>query len=139
MAKERVVLDNNILVSGLLLPESTPGYAFRRAIRASEILVSEATLNELADVLSRPKFDHYVSLKDRQEFLRQLSRVAEIVPITYTTQACRDAKDNMILEVAVNGSAQLVVTGDRDLLSLTPFQGIPILTPSKYIHRPNHR
>jgi uncharacterized protein len=135
MAKERVVLDNNLLVSGLLLPVSTPGQAFQRAIRTSEILVSEATLNELAEVLSRPKFNRYVSLKDRQEFLRLLSRVAEIVPITYTTQACRDVKDNMILEVAVNGSAQLIVTGGRDLLTLTPFQGIPILTPSKYIHR----
>lgn len=129
MAKERIVLDNNVLVSGLLLPASIPGQAFQRAIRTSEILVSEATLNELADVLSRKKFDRYVSIKDRQEFLRLLSRVAEIVPTTYTIHACRDAKDNMILEVAVNGSAHLLVTGDRDLLSLSPFQGIPCSLP----------
>jgi|HubBroStandDraft_6_1064221.scaffolds.fasta_scaffold4819847_1 uncharacterized protein len=50
------------------------------------------------------------------------------------SRTCRDAKNNKILEVAVNGSAQLIVAGDRDLLSLNPFRGIPIVTPSKYIH-----
>ena len=130
--KERVVLDNNLLVSGLL-PASVPSMAFHRAIHTSEILVSEATLDELADVLSRSKFDRYISVKDRQEFLRLLSRVAEIVPITYVVHACSDPKDNKMLEVAVNGSAQLLVTGDQDLLSLDPFHGIPIIKPADYI------
>jgi len=135
MAKERVVLDNNVLISGLLLPASVPGQAFQRALGTSDILVSEAMLNELADVLSRKKFDRYVSTPDRQEFLRLLSRVAEIVTATHAIQACRDPKDNMILEVAVNGSAGELVSGDRDLLSMNPFQGVPIVTPSKYIRR----
>jgi uncharacterized protein len=133
MNKERVVLDNNLLVSGLLLPASVPGQAFHRALQNDQILVSEATLNELADVLSRPKFDRYISIKDRQEFLRLLSRVANVVPTTYTIHACRDPKDDMMLEVAVNGEAQALVTGDRDLLLLNPFHGIPIVTPAKYI------
>ncbi len=133
MNKERVVLDNNLVVSGLLLPASVPGQAFHRALQNGQILVSEATLNELADVLSRPKFDRYISIKDRQEFLRLLSRVADIAPITYTVHACRDPKDDMMLEAAVNGEAQALVTGDRDLLSLNPFHGIPIVTPAKYI------
>ena len=133
MNKERVVLDSNLLVSGLLLPGSVPGQAFDRAIHTGEILISEAMLNELADVLSRPKFNRYVSIKDREEFLRLLSRVANIVPITYTIQACRDPKDDAVLEVAVNGEAHRIVTGDRDLLSLDPFRGIPIVTPAKYI------
>jgi putative PIN family toxin of toxin-antitoxin system len=107
--------------------------AFHRAIHTSEILVSEETLDELADVLSRSKFNRYISVKDRQEFLRLLSRVAEIVPITYVVHACRDPKDNKMLEVAVNGSAQLLVTGDQDLLSLDPFHGIPIIKPEDYI------
>jgi putative PIN family toxin of toxin-antitoxin system len=131
--KERVVLDTNLLVSGLLLPASVPGQAFHRAIHTAEVLVSEATLNELADVLSRSKFDPYISVKDRQEFLRLFSRVAEIVPTTYTIHACRDPKDDMLLEVAVNGSAQLLVTGDRDLLTLNPFHGISIITPANYL------
>jgi putative PIN family toxin of toxin-antitoxin system len=133
MARERTVLDNNVLVSGLLLPDSIPGQAFQRALKTCDLLVSEATLNELADVLSRKKFDRYVSIRDRQEFLRLLSRVAEFVPVTLPVQACRDPKDNMLLEVAVNGSAKLLITGDRDLLSLNPFHGVLIVTPSKYV------
>lgn len=133
MSDERVVLDNNLLVSGLLLPGSVPGRAFHHAFKTSQILVSEATLNELADVLARPKFNRYVSLKDRQEFLRLLSRVARVVVITSAIHACRDPKDDMVLEVAVNGEAGTIVTGDRDLLSLNPFHGIPIITPAKYL------
>ena len=135
MTKERVVLDNNLLISGLLLAASIPGRVFHLVLKSGEILVSEATLNELADVLSRSKFDRYISIKDRQEFLRLLSRVANIVPITYKIHACRDPKDDMLLEVAVNGEAQAIMTGDQDLLSLNPFHGIPIVTPAKYIKR----
>jgi uncharacterized protein len=133
MAKERVVLGNNVLVSGLLLPASVPGQAFQRALVTSDVLVSEATLNELADVLSRRKFDRYISVHDRQEFLRLLSRVAEIVHATHIIHACRDLKDNRLLEVAVNGSTQMLITGDRDLLSMNAFQDVSIITPLKYI------
>ena len=134
MARERIVLDNNVLVSGLLLPDSILGQVFKRA-GTCDILVSEATLNDLADVLSRKKFDRYVCLRDRQEFLRLLSRVAEIVTTAHAIRVCRDPKDNMLLEVAVNGSAQALVTVDRDLVSLNPFRGVVIVTPSKYIRR----
>ena len=97
------------------------------------LLVSDATPAELNAVLSRAKFDPYVTILDRQEFIRFLDRVAERIPIIYTVHACRDPKDNMILEVAVNGRAELIVTGDRDLLALGACQSIPIITPANYI------
>jgi uncharacterized protein len=131
--RQRVVVDTNVLVSRLLLPDSIPGQALRKAVDVDHILVSEATMAELASVLSRPKFDPYITIKDRQEFLRLLGRLAEHVPITYTVHACRDSKDNMILEVAVNGSADVIVTGDQDLLALGTFHEIPIITPAIYV------
>ena len=76
----RIVVDTNALVSRLLLPSSVSGQAVRKAVDNSILLVSEATMNELADVLARPKFDRYISLEDRQQFLRLLGRVAEFVP-----------------------------------------------------------
>ncbi len=81
----------------------------------------------------RPKFDRYISISNRQEFIRLPGRVAEMVPITYTIRACRDPKDDKILEVAVNGSANLIITGDSDLLALHPFQDIAIVSPSSYL------
>lgn len=80
-----------------------------------------------------PKFDRYIRIKDRQEFLRLLGRVTGIVPITYKVKACRDAKDDKVLEVAINGEAQAIIIGDRDLLSLNPFQRIRIISPAKHL------
>lgn len=132
-ARQRVVVDNNVLVSGLLFPNSTPGRALYKAPHNEEFLLSDALLTELATVLIRPKFDRYISMEDRKAFLRGLDSIGERVPITYTVHACRDPKDNMILELAINGGANSIVTGGADLLSLGTFQAVSILTPDAYI------
>jgi uncharacterized protein len=131
--RERIIADTNCLVSRLLLPSSVPGDAVRKAVDSGLLLVSEATMNELADVLARPKFDRYVGLEDRQQFLRMLLRVAEFVPIVYPVRECRDPKDDKFLDVALNGKADLIVTGDADLLALHPWRGIAILSPARYL------
>lgn len=133
--RERIVVDTNALVSRVLLPGSVPGLAVSSAMRDGRILISETMMSEIADVLSRGKFDRYISLADRQEFLRLLARVAEWVPIVLSIRACRDPRDDKLLELAVNGEAGLIVTGDADLLALHPFRGIPILTPAAYLAR----
>ena len=133
--RERLVTDTNALISRLLLPSSIPGRAVRKAVDNGLLLVSEATMEELADVLARPKFDRYISLEDRQQFLRLLGRLAEFVPIVYPVRACRDPKDNKFLEVALNGKAAVILSGDSDLLALHPWQGIPILSPAEYLKR----
>jgi putative PIN family toxin of toxin-antitoxin system len=133
--RERVVVDTNALVSRLLVPGSVAGRAVDRAVERGRLLVGEATMVELTTVLGRAKFDPYVSLADRQQFIRLLGRIAELVPILRPVRACRDPKDDMFLEVAVNGGADLIVTGDRDLLELHPFLGIPILSPAEYLRR----
>ena len=133
MPRKRVVIDNNALISRLLLPASVPGRAVRKAVDTCHLLVSESVLAELADVLARPKFDRYISVEDRQQFLRLLGRIAEMVPITYTVHACRDPRDDKFLELTVNGSADFIITGDRDLLALDPFRGIPIIRPAEFL------
>ena len=79
---ERIVADTNLLVSRLLLSQSLPAQVVRKAVEEGQLLVSDATLGELADVLSRAKFDPYVSLEDRQDFIRVLNRVAERIIVT---------------------------------------------------------
>lgn len=133
MARARVVVDTNALASRLLMPDSVPGRAVRKAVDEAQLLVSEATLEELADVLARPKFDAYVSIADRQEFIRLLGRIAELVPITYRVQVCRDPRDDKFLELAINGRADLIVTGDKHLPELNPFHDIPIVAPAQYL------
>jgi putative PIN family toxin of toxin-antitoxin system len=131
----RVVLDTNVLVSSLLLSSSVPGQVVRKAIREAEILLSDLTLQELHEVLSRRKFDAYVSAESRLDFFRVLATNSILVPIIRNVTACRDPKDDKFLDVALNGSADLIITGDLDLLALHPFHGMAILSPAAYLKR----
>jgi len=134
-SRERIVIDTNVLVSRLLLPDSISGMAVRTAADGGTLLVSDATLEELASVLARPKFDRYVSKQDRERFLFLLARIAEPVAIADRLQVCRDPKDDKFLEVAMNGSADVILSGDEDLLVLNPFRGVAIVGPADYLAR----
>ncbi len=132
----RDVFDTNVVVSALLFHASAPGRAFAQALDRGVILVSVPFLNELDDVLSRKKFDRYLSRQERDRFLVALTREAKLIEIATSIRACRDPKDDLILELAVNGDASCIVTGDADLLALHPFSGVQIVTPSEYLQSP---
>ena len=87
-------------------------------------------------MLNRPRFDRYVTREERDEFLMAFMRKAELVEITETVAACRDPKDHQILELAVSGNADCIVTGDDDLLTLNLFRGIAIITPADFLRFP---
>jgi len=133
MSKLRTVFDTSAVVSAVLLPRSVPRLAFDLAIASGPILLTEATLRELDEVLRRPKFDRYISEELRLEFLAALVRTAEPVEISESVDACRDPKDNKFLEAAVCGRATHLITGDQDLLVLHPFRAIAILSPQAFL------
>ncbi|MEX0670777.1 MAG: putative toxin-antitoxin system toxin component, PIN family [Pirellulales bacterium] len=133
----RVVVDTNVVVSGLLLPGSVSRRGFNAARTRGNVLVSIATLEELDDVLCRPKFDHYVDEEQRLDFLAAYIREAEHVAVTATVRECRDPSDDKILELAVSGIATHILSGDADLLTLSPFRGIVILTPADFLRELN--
>ena len=130
---QRIVVDTNVLISHLLLPSSSPSKALRIALTMGELLVSNATLAELAQVIQRPKFDKYLSNQDRKRFFEVLAPLCIPVEIIQPIHACRDPKDDKFLEVAINGSANFILTGDRDLLALHPFHDIPIYSPWQFL------
>ena len=135
MKPERVVFDTNVLISGALSTTSTPALALEHAISNGQLLASTATLRELMEKLLSAKFDPYVSRDRRDALLLRLAPLIEIVEVVQTIRASRDPKDDKFLEVAVNGRADVVVSGDRDLLALNPFRGVAILTPAAYLAR----
>jgi putative PIN family toxin of toxin-antitoxin system len=128
--EQRWVIDTNVLVSRLLAPGSLPAQALDLALARGVLLASDATLQELGDVLGRPKFDPYISRADRAEFIQRLSGVTRVVPILRKISACRDPRDDKFLDVAVAGDARAIITGDKDLLALHPFHGIAIVSPA---------
>ncbi|WP_206814280.1 putative toxin-antitoxin system toxin component, PIN family [Chroococcus sp. FPU101] len=127
------MIHTNTLVSRLLLPNSILAQAVRLAIDCGIILICNDTQQELELVLNRKKFDKYVSLDDRQEFLRKLNQIAQPIQLIERFQVCRDEKDNKFLELAVNEKANFIVTGDQDLLILNPFMEIQIITPKNFV------
>ncbi|MBW3542018.1 MAG: putative toxin-antitoxin system toxin component, PIN family [Planctomycetes bacterium] len=133
MNDPRVILDTNVGVSAALLPSSVPRQAFDKAASSGTLLISTATIAELGEVLSRAKFDRYVSKEKRLEFLAALVREAEVVDVTEAIAECRDPADDKFLELGVSGAATHIITGDADLLELHPFRGIAIVTPLEFL------
>lgn len=130
MKGDRVVLDTNVLISGLLSTSSTPARAMELAVSRGQLLASTGTLRELVTKLHSPKFDPYVPRERRDALLLRLAPLVEIVEVVQRVQASRDPDDDKSLEVAINGRADVIVTGDRDLRALNPFRRIAILTPA---------
>ena len=132
-SKLRFVIDTNTLVSSVLIASSVPDRAVKLIRHSGIVLISVATIEELQKVMNRPKFDKYVDPEIRSEFIVQLIQQSELVEINESILACRDSKDDKFLEVAVNGKADYLLTGDRDLLVLHPFQDVQIITPSAFL------
>jgi putative PIN family toxin of toxin-antitoxin system len=128
----RVVLDTNVLVSAALKDKSLPAIAVRLAACHSILLKSAATEAQFLEVVSRPYLAPLIAPASR-EWLTNLLAGAEFVSITDRVAVCRDPTDDKFLEVAVNGLADLILTGDNDLLVLNPFRGIPIVAPAAFV------
>ena len=133
MNKLRLVIDTNILVSSILIESSLPDIAFKEARKIGTILFSDVTFQELQEVLTRSKFDKYIPLDIRSQFLAKIKLESEQILVSEIVNKCRDPKDDKFLDVALNGQATHIITGDKDLLELNPFEGIPILTPKQFL------
>jgi putative PIN family toxin of toxin-antitoxin system len=131
----RCVIDTNVFVSAAVFSHSVPRQAVSKALRGGLLLFSEYTMDELKEVLFRSKFDRYVSREARALFLAQLGSVAEFVPIIQLVRECRDPQDDKFLEIALNGRADVIVTGDADLLGMHRWRDVEILSPADYLKR----
>jgi len=133
---QRVVIDTNALISRLLAPQSVVASAIRKAVDSCVVIASEATLAELLAVLGKAKFDSYITSMERQDFFKEYLSIIEIIPVAASIKACRDPDDDKFLDIAVQGDADYLITGDSDLLDLHPFMGVHILSPSAFL---NHK
>jgi putative PIN family toxin of toxin-antitoxin system len=130
------VLDTNALISAFLLSaNSVAAKAYNKAREQGEIILSEDTFNEFSDVFIRPKFDRYLLSDKRFAIIEDIKNVTTFVPVTNKIQACRDPKDDKYLELAFEANAACIITGDKDLLILHPFQNILILTPADFLRQ----
>jgi len=93
-----------------------------------EFISSPEQIQEITDVLQRPKFSKYFDRKNIIDFLFFFNFTCKIVKINEKVTGCRDYKDNFISDIAVNGGdVDYIMTGDKDLLELNPFRGVSII------------
>ena len=128
----RIVVDTNVFVSAALKANSLPFIVVRWIDRDGGLLKSTATEQEVLHVLERPHLAA-VTIPSFRDGLARMLAAAELVTIAERIAACRDPRDDKFLELAVNGHADLIVTGDGDLLALNPFRDIPIVTPAAFV------
>jgi putative PIN family toxin of toxin-antitoxin system len=132
--RKRVVFDTNILVSALVFPGGRGEAALRRIIEQTDQLVlSRPIVDELLDVLAR-KF-----ARDAEELAHVAVFVTELAVVVAPKRRLRvvkDDPDNRILECAVAGGAEAIVTGDKALLALKFYKKIRILTLREYLGTP---
>ncbi len=128
-----LIFDTNTIVSASLFFNSKPAVALRIAKLKFRILVSDTIVQEIKSVFLREKFDKYLSLENRMEFLSNFLIKTQKIAVTSVITDCRDPKDNKFLELAIDGNADYIITGDPDLLILHSYRGISIVTPSQFL------
>lgn len=133
MSKVRYVFDTNVIVSALLFENGKPAQALRYALTNGVLLLSLNVLEELNEVLGRERFNRYLTREEREEFLQALVERAVLIEIIEAVQECRDPKDDKFLELALNGQAQYIISGDQDLLVLNPFRNVIVITADEFL------
>lgn len=130
-AVERIVVDTNVLVSAILAPRSVPKQWVSWCLEHAELVFTDETEAEFLEVVSREKFDRFAPAEARVTAALAIIGSSMRVQVSHMVQACRDARDDKFLDAVLAGRASLLVTGDKDLLTLHPFEGIAIVTPAK--------
>ena len=124
----RIVLDTNILVSALITKGTPPDQLYQAWLRNEvELVTSAAQIDEVTDVLARPRLRRYVDPDEAAQMVAAIHQRATVLSDVPVTKRSPDPKDDPILAAAVAGDAELVVSGDRtDMLALVHVEGIPI-------------
>jgi putative PIN family toxin of toxin-antitoxin system len=132
----RAVIDTNVLIAALLW--RGPPHALLEQLRAGAMTLvsSPALLAELADVIGRAKFDAILvqSNTSRERALAEVRQLADVVePSPLPQPVCRDPDDDHVLALALAAKAELIVSGDNDVLSMKSFENIAIVAPAEAV------
>jgi putative PIN family toxin of toxin-antitoxin system len=123
----RIILDTNLWISYLISKHLSKIDELILDNRLT-VLFSEESLEEFIEVTNRPKFEKYFSKEDVINLLLLFDFYGELVEIKSNIEICRDSKDNFLLNLAVDGKADYLITGDKDLLEIGKIDKTSILT-----------
>ncbi len=133
-----LVIDTNVLLSGLLWQGSPHTLLIKARGGAIDLVLSPALIEELADVLARPKFADILGRTSRtpELILAELRKFVDVVAAPPLPRPiCRDPDDDAVLACALAARADLIVSGDDDLRALGVFENIPIVGATEALAR----
>jgi len=130
--KEKIILDTNIWISFLI---SKNFKKLDSLINKGKIqlLFSNELLEEFITVAKRPKFEKYFAIDDIEKLLDNFNSYGKIIEIKSDIKECRDIKDNFLLNLAIDGKADYLITGDNDLLELQTIQKTKIVSITDFL------
>jgi len=138
MKIERAVVDTNVLISAALSPRSVPAHIVDGLLQHAALVFSRQTFVELETRLWRAKFDRYLDMERRRLLLHDFAASAHWVelPAHPIPQYSRDRDDDVFVHTALHGRAQWLVSGDKDLLELSPNAWeFEILSPAQALEK----
>lgn len=126
---KRIVIDTSLAISAAILPKSISKKEFSLTLKQFQLVSSDSTLAELIDVIYRAKFEKYLTDEMRLELLTVVAQASELIKIRSVIKDCPDPKDNQFLELAIDGKASLILSGDPHLIDINSYRNISILGP----------
>jgi putative PIN family toxin of toxin-antitoxin system len=133
---KQAVIDTNVLIRALINPLGAAAPVVVRLREGKYLLIySEWLLNELQEKIVEPQIKVKYKLTDQaiNDLLDLIERVGQKVNPTRTIKVCRDADDNHVIEAAIEGEADYIVTYDKDLLDLKSFESVRMITPREFL------
>ncbi len=127
----KIVIDTNLYIS-FLISKILKKLINKIINNKIEILTSIEQKKEVFDVINRDKFKNYFGEEEKIELFYLIESVSKEVNIKKKVHDCRDKNDNFILNIALNGKADYIITGDIDLLVINPYKGIKIFSYKEF-------
>ena len=130
----RIILDTNLWISFLISKDFSK---FDEIIFSKKYILvfSKELLNEFLEVAKRPKLRRFFSPADIESILETIDEYAEFIDVKSKVDICRDTKDNFLLSLSLDGKADFLLTGDKDLLVLNPFKKTTILSITDFFQK----
>ncbi len=128
----RIIIDTNLWISFLITKDFSKldEIIF---IRNARLVFSQELLDEFLEVVQRPKFRRFFSAKDIEVILETIEEYAVYIKVNTLVEICRDPKDNFLLSLSIDGKADFLITGDKDLLAMNKFGETTIVTITEFL------
>ena len=130
----RIVIDTNLWISFLITKDFTKLDEIIFSNKAI-LIFSQELLNEFLEVAKRPKFRRFFLITDIEDILETIDEYADFINVHSKFKLCRDPKDNFLLSLSVDGNADFLITGDKDLLDIGKIGETKIIRISDFLKK----